>query len=278
MASKAKAFPFPVLRSWVDDYLNSEFSLEMEFAIQDGKIVADYEIRLNHPEITERIVDRRALVGLMLESRETLTKVWLPLESLKSSLFLDKFSLHGEVSITAYVVSLEDSDSFSPSDVNQEFGATSFQLLAGDPLAISEELVQHISFDRRSDPELITIQLNVDLAPDAYSFDFTGNTVVISAGSKIMQYYNLVSEDKSQKPHLFQGIYKDAITAALLEISKNSEANEYAWSKGLLSQAEAVGHDRQDDIAFEQANEIALLLVAKDGIRKVIQDDANNAA
>jgi hypothetical protein len=278
MATKSKAFPYPVLRNWVDDFLGAAFTLEASLALAEDDVELEYFIDLQNPDLGERIADGNASLGLMIEARQTLQKEWLKLDAFSGRISLKSLCLVGEISITAYVVSEVSEDHYAPKTINPEFGTGKFSIIVGDPLAISDETVQHISFDRRSMPELITIQLNLDLPEDAYCFDFTGNTLLISVGSKVMMYYNLLSLDSSLKPHLFQGLYKDALVAALLELSENPDARDFAWGRGLISQVERLGLSIENSLSFDQANDMALRLVARDGIRKVLQNDIANAA
>jgi hypothetical protein len=226
--------------------------------------------------LTDFLLAGNAALGILISAPDTLTKVWLPLPEFKGIKTFHLFELHGTVTLSALIVSTIDSNDYRPENLNGEFGNGKFTIKIGDPLAIAEEITQEISFDRRSSSDLVTVQLNEDLDESSYVFDFSGDTLLISAGEKIMGYFELMREDPYMKPHLFQGIYKDAITAAILELCDDSDLTQTAWGRNLIRQIDKTGGLIYRDMTFDEANQIALKLVARDGIGKILLQDMGN--
>jgi hypothetical protein len=276
MPTKLRAYPYPVLRNFVSDFKQSRFDFEGMFEITDSGLELHYSITLSDVFLAEQLADAKATLGILVNSPETLEKRWVPLTSFRGTLTFGVREFYGKVGLSAYLVSRIDSTDYRPQNVSAEFGSSSFAIKTGDPLAISEEITQDITFDWRGNTDLVTVQLNEDLDERSYVFDFAGDTLLIAVGKKVMSYYDLLREDPLTKPHLYQGIYKDAITAAIVEMSEDTDLRETSWGRNLEEKIMGLGESLHPNMTFVEANSISLQLVAADGLARVLKADHGN--
>jgi hypothetical protein len=63
------------------------------------------------------------------------------------------------------------------------------------------------------------------------------------------------------------------VTAAILALSENDDYKENAWGRNLLEKVSSLKHEVFTDMEFEDANKIALQIVAKDGLVKILGNE-----
>jgi hypothetical protein len=68
-----KAFPYPVLRPDVDDYLNSEFqvSIDVSGTKDNAKIDAKVSVALSSDEIRKQVDNGNAAISIIFSCRDT---------------------------------------------------------------------------------------------------------------------------------------------------------------------------------------------------------------
>jgi len=268
--TESKAYPYPLLRNWVDDYSQSKFTLnELEMENREGSIYLRVQLELEDEYLNEQLIDRKLAMAIEINCRDTLLSQWIPLTAFSEELKFGEGELCGKFSVQAFLVSLMDRTDFEPKGINHEFEGTGFELRIGDPVAISLIQDSAVNFTRKSHGDSLIVRQVENMGPFEYSIDTSGDSIVISTGEKAHYYYQALSSDKATKPNLFQSIYKDAVFFAIVALAENPEYQDLAWGQSLVGKISALGRLIPDVNDVENINLLALEIVGPDGIGKV---------
>lgn len=270
MSGQASAYAYPVLRNWMDDYLESRFDLEIaELSKSQQDIVIPYTISLDNSYLAEMLIDKRALLGLEVISKATLFHEFIVVDKFAGQLIIKSGSLSGQFSIQAFLISARDCIDFKPLPINDEYEETEFKLKAGDVVAESVVIDLAIDFNRKSALDSIEVRHVDGMGPFEYEIDTSGNFIVISTGEKAHYYYLALRGEASSKAHLYQSMYKDAVLIALEKMIEDSDSQELNWAKGLLSKMASLNLDLPATKDVSQINKLALEIIGPDGMGKV---------
>ncbi len=66
-----RAFPYPVLRPGVDDYLDGEIQAAIEFSPDEQDVTASVQVVVSAPEIIQLIKDGKASYAVVFACRDT---------------------------------------------------------------------------------------------------------------------------------------------------------------------------------------------------------------
>jgi hypothetical protein len=266
----SKAYPYPILRTWVDDYSDSSFSLEdLQLANVNGETVITIQINLENDYLNEQILDSKAGLAIEINCRDTLLSRWIPLSSFSTEIRFGSGEIAGKFSAQAFLVSLVNRDDFQPDGINHEFNQKVFNIRQGDPLAISFVQDSAVNFSRKSQGDSLIVRHVENMGPYEYSIDTTGDAIVISTGDKTHYYYQALVADQNSKTHLFQSVYKDAVVFAIAALAENPENADLAWGQSLIGRISALGKVIPNFDDLENINLLALQIVGPDGIGKV---------
>jgi hypothetical protein len=268
--TESKAYPYPLLRNWVDDYSQSKFTLrDLVMERDGGDTILRVELELDDVYLNEQIIDGKLAMAIEVNCRETMLSRWIPLTAFSEDLRFSSDVLCGKFSVQAFLVSLTDRSDFMPMGINSEFETASFEVNVGDPVAISLIQDAAINFTRKSQGDSLIVRHIENMGQYEYSIDTSGDSIVVSTGEKTHYYYLALSGDKSSKTHLFQSIYKDAVVFAIVALAENPENSELAWGQSLQARISALGRMVPDYQDLENVNLLALEIVGPDGIGKV---------
>lgn len=277
MSFKVRTFPFPVLAEFNDDYLApAKFSALAEFSVnnESGRSVPvmKYEYELISAALQLLLASKKAEVVCEVDCRETLYRTVIRLEDSKGEIELASGELIGGVDVTFYVLALVDIPGFEPEGINNEYGGISFSVLAGDPLAIALAESTEFGFHWKSKPDLMKVLLAPELGPYEYQFECNSSPIIIRVGERYQHYWQRTRGDAATKPHLYQGIYKDCMAAALT-VLKEDRDNDTAWARALVGLLENLGTSVDPSWDFDEINKLALRIVAPKGIEKLVESN-----
>jgi hypothetical protein len=144
-----RAFPYPVLRPDVDDYVDADIQVNVNFsASSEGQdIVAKVSFVLSVPEIEQLVVDGKAKYAIVFACRDTYYRKVELRDHADFEVSFENGFLRGEVSAFPYVTAVEEIDSYESDLVNQEFGSGPFKFEVGSVLAIDRPQIIYIDRD-----------------------------------------------------------------------------------------------------------------------------------
>ena len=281
MTYRAKAYPYPVLSSFSNDFddgssLQIQIDPDEAFGDIEGENAESgfslaYEIELSCESMEEYLVHARPRVVIDVDCRTTLFREFRTLDSLSGEIGFEPGEICGEVTITPLIVADRDDTEYRPSRINAEFGSDPHLIRRGDILAIGNSVVVELEFNRILEEDLLTVQFTDDIEYDnIYKFSFNGSKIIVFAGEKLREPIARMRSDNELQPFLFMSIWKDCLNAALDYLAGLGEGatEEVVWGRRLNARLEEIGRPLIPDSPDEQAV-TAQLLVAPHGIDKL---------
>lgn len=136
-----KVFPYPVLRPFSDDYLESEFQVAVDRWTDGTNVEVSFTFRVSCEELLEEV--RRGNAGFVatVACRETYHREVVTSQDSEFSISFRDGQLRGEIRVDGYIAALKKINDFRSTDINPEFGNNSFQFTPGDVLAQVETTV-----------------------------------------------------------------------------------------------------------------------------------------
>lgn len=244
---KNKAFPYPVLRPYSDDYVDVEFQATVEFLVSKDKIKVNVGFAISSEEIAHEIENGNAEYVALISCRDTYYQYVLTSKNRLAMAEFDNGELRGEVKVRPYVAVTNKINSFKSQDINCEFGPGPFVFETGDILAQDETQVFYIDRDLfkpiSSVFELVKKQEQSD---GEWTIGFDEDHVQIEVSPKTKELIDNARNTKTNKVVLINSIYFAAVMEAIQKLKNPDSRQLYEdrkWAKVLLRQAHNKGLD-----------------------------------
>ena len=117
-----KAFPYPVLRPYSDDYIDIDFQTNVEPQVVENSITFDISYALSSPEIEKIVKDGQAEFISIVSCRDTYSRKIIITHEKSVIETFDAQDFRGEVRIDSYIVVKNTVEDFKSPDLNPEFG------------------------------------------------------------------------------------------------------------------------------------------------------------
>lgn len=249
---KYKAFPYPVLRPYSDDYKDVEFQAIVEFLIAKEKITTTIGFAISSVEILNEIAKGNAEFVSIISCRDTYFQSVVSSVDRKIEAVFEIGSLRGEIRVNTYVVVKQEIPSFVSPDINPEFGPGPFKFVEGDILAQDEAQVFY--FDRemfKSITSVFDLVKKDDQSDGIWTIDFDEEHVQIQVSPSMKIAIDEARNDVGKKVVLLNSIYFAAAMQAIQKLKESKETYENRkWAEVILRQAHNKGCDLENHDAY----------------------------
>lgn len=242
---KNKAFPYPVLRPYCDDYQDVEFQTTVEFAVSKDSIDADITYALSSEELLDEIAKGNAKYVSVVSCRETYLRNVLTSTDGKIAKSFDPGSLRGEVRVDPYIVATRAITGFASPDINSEFGAGPFSFSPGEILAQDETQVFYIDRDLfKPVTAVFDLVKNEALSGGEWKVGLDENHVQIEVSPQLKESIDNARNDKSNKVILLNSVLFAAVMHALQRLREGKDAYDgKRWAEVIRGQLHNNGWD-----------------------------------
>jgi hypothetical protein len=232
-----RAFPYPVLRPDVDDYVDGDIQVIVEFSpSSDGlEVSADVSIHVSVPELKDEVADGRAQYVIVFACRDTYFR---HVESGDKHTFAVKFPagmLRGEVQVFPYIAVVKPINNFTCAWINPEFGAGPFAYDVGSVLAIDRPQVVYIDRDVfRPLSSVFVMRKDEKLLGHEWQVNPTDDKVEILLSPELKETIDLARNNKGHKAVLMNSIYFSAVMHCIILLKQDGESNDTRWGKVII--------------------------------------------
>jgi len=278
MSSLSKTFFHPVLSHSSRDFVDgSLFEVGLNPRInENGKsenLCIDYNVKLTSPAIQGLVSDGSANIFLDLYSKETISRVLMPLSMNGGTVEFASGELLGVLEVQPFIIATKQLKSYKPTGINNEYGEISFNVGPGSHLAIAEKVLIPLTFKRVSLESIIRVQQSDDIDTDSYLVNLESSIITILMGKSFHALWDIMRSDQAVRPYLFLSVYKDTFVEALSLIHKSDDVDEYAWAQTLIAKCDQSGIKIEDLSDFASQNQAVLKLLKEFGVHKLLASE-----
>jgi hypothetical protein len=258
---RQKAFPYPVLRPDIDDYLQSEFQVTVDIeGTKDNKhLSAKVQVALSSDQIKREITKGNAAVAIIFSCRETYFREAITTDKFEFKKSFDAGTLRGEVVIYPFIVALKSIKAFSAPDINAEFRKESFSFEAGEVLATEEPKVVYIDRELfKPISSILQIVKSESLSGFEWKISFETSKLQILLSAEAKQAVDQARNSRRNRAVLINSIYFSALMEAIQKLK--DEEGTYAhlrWAQVILQQC----HNAAIDIRIHESYAVAQRLL-----------------
>lgn len=273
MTVKAKAYPYPYLAPFSNDYVHGvEFDLHIDSVgveiDENNELRIPYEVTVESSTIDEGLLDKSIALLFDIRSPSTFFSELRPIQELTGHLTIDGSRLEGSVTIVARLIATGKSGTFRPQQVNHEFGnAPEFEIEAGDLLGETDTHrlpVRLGGAPREFTPRVV---LNSSFESFQYQVITEKPRLELHVGAEVKRVVERMEADNDLRPYLWMGIYKDVLLEALKELKENSP--ELGWAKALEFALSEAGILDIEKFASSELDFLAQRLISDLGVLEV---------
>jgi hypothetical protein len=251
-----KAFPYPVLRPDVDDYIDGEFQATVDFVgDEENQVTAAITMALSVPEIQTLIDDDSAEFVTVFACRDTYFR-----ESVRSNRreYQKKFnngSFRGEVTVYPFVLAKRDIAGFCCADINAEYGTGPFEFKTGEVLALDEPKVVFIDRDLfKPVSSVFELCKEENLKGFEWQLGFDEEKVRIKVSPEAKEKIDVARNRIRNRATLINSLYFSAAMEAISKLKETKEFDELRWARVIRQQCHnlSINLDSHDSYAVTQ--------------------------
>jgi hypothetical protein len=255
-----KAFPYPVLRPDIDDYLNAEFQVAVDMAgtKDNKKIEAKIAVALSSDEIRREIDKGNAQIAIIFACRDTYYRAAITTQKYELKKSFDSGLFRGEVIIYPFVVAVKPIKNFAAHGINPEFRKSTFSFELGEVLAADVPKVIYIDRELFKPISSIVQLVKQDtLSGFEWRLSFEEDKVQIMLSAEAKEAVDQARNSKRNKAVLINSLYFAAIMEAIQKLKEEDTFDERRWAQVLRQQC----HNAAIDIEAHDAYLIAQRLL-----------------
>lgn len=173
-------YPYPVIRSYIEDYKTTVFIGKLAVNIQpDGYLIRPYFDIVN-AGISELISNGMLTYAVDIQSPATWYRKLISVKD-NAPIHIDPVLVHERVEIIPCIVATTDISGFSNEDFDDEYNGITFNIKAGDIIAIGEAKTFDALYQNdviKNGSSIVSIKGN-DATKEIFC-DYTGNIITIT--------------------------------------------------------------------------------------------------
>lgn len=249
---KNKAFPYPVLRPYCDDYIDVEFQTTVEFEVSKESVVGKITYAVSSEELIDEIEKGNAMYVSIVSCRDTYFRSVLTSKGLRLEKSFEVGYLRGEVRVDPYIVAIKDIAEFKSQDINPEFGKEVFSFSPGDVLAQDETQVFYIERDLfKPMSSVVDLVQNESLTNGEWRVGLEENHIQIEVNPQMKESIDNARNDKVKQVMLLNSLYFSAVTHALQILKEGADAYEnQRWAQVIIMNLHNFGWDLKEHDAY----------------------------
>lgn len=255
MHIKAKLYPYPVLASFNNDYLDSLFDIEVEEKITEKEITLHFLPKLDNEELANMIRSNDAAFIVHIECAFTCfrTVVEVPFEGKTVTISANR--VEEIICICPFIVATRDIYGYKNNKFNAEYEGISFELDKGSIMAIGFEKVIRIEKeddDLANVPSIFSVTEIIDKKVTDIVVDYSGDKIGLRLPSPVYRkFVTQNSNNPDAQPVLHAILIIPALIKCLEEVKHSGDDyylyEEKRWFRSIQKAAKKMNIDISED-------------------------------
>ena len=226
-----KAFPYPVLRPYSDDYIDKDFQVAVSVETIENYLEILVEYRLSSKSIRHLIEDHKALFVTIVSCRDTYYSATIESFSFEAQKRFSQGLFRGEVIINKYIQILENVELYSD-EVHSDFGSAPFVYHAGDIIAQDEP--EKFYFEReffKAVTSVFHLVKNDSVLYGEWKLDADNNHIGIEVNPVMKENFDIARSSRSNQMILINSLYYAAVVQAIDYLKEDDGTyDSYRWA------------------------------------------------
>jgi len=280
MATKLRAYGYPVLSPYTDDYGPSEeFSARLRaqpLPDENQVVEIQYNITCKSAFVNEMLLAGSATIILDVSAPGSLYRNVFAVDGFEGILKLEAGVALGSVAISPQVLAAKELVQTRFEKVHPEFGANPlFTVPAGGLLAYGETVTIPLRFKPMSFEGLFVVNTRTDFDPNEYKIVAEGNVISILMGVNARSVHEFQRAHADHRDYLNTSVYKDACVHALARLFSAEDIEDFVWAQAFREKLGALNINEPEQLDFDTLNPIALKVLSSFAYEKIAKDIQN---
>lgn len=243
MEIRSKMYPYPVIISNGDYYVDSSFDVQVDVYNEEQGLRIEFIAKVSNDDIKELISGQKAAYVYHFECSQTgFRKAEIVFEE-HAVVKIDKDKVSGKLEICSFVVAIQDIQEFSSVDFNDDYAGLRFDLEKGCILAVGQQCSVDVFQKQdaiRNIKSIFTVIRNVDTTVKEMQIDVTSNYICISLPSKEYGIYSGLNSDPTLVEVLNSVFIVPALIVAIEKIKsinpmdREDNLGDNVWYRSLM--------------------------------------------
>jgi hypothetical protein len=229
-----KAFPYPVLRSDINDFTAGDFQVTVDFKHSDDRksITVEGSQFLSVPEIKAQIDAGKANYVALISCRETYFRETILTQKTTFKRTYASGAFRGEVTVLPFVAAVAPIDDFSSPDINSEFAKSSFDYSIGEILALDQPKVIYVDRDLFKPVSSVFEIVHAEgMSGYEWRLDFDQPKVQIQLSHVAKDTVDAARNSTNDRAVLINSLYFSAVTEAVQRLKETEEYDHLRWAR-----------------------------------------------
>lgn len=255
MHIKAKLYPYPVLTSFNNDYIDSNFDISIEEEKSEKEITLKFTPSITNDELKALIDAGEALFIAHIECSYTSFRKIVIVPSSGASISISANQVAEVLNICPFIVAAGDIINYSNKKFNTEYDGASFDLEKGSIMAIGYEKVYRI--EKEDDevaniPSIFSVTEILDQKQKDIIIDYSGDKIGIRLPSPVYRkFVTQNSNNPNAQPVLHAMLIIPALIKSLEEVKHSGDDyyqyEERRWFRAIQKAAKKLNIDVNEE-------------------------------
>jgi hypothetical protein len=256
-----KAFPYPVLREDIDDYVDGAFQASVSFTVSAdcSKVSASVKVLLSVPELRNLVERGKADYVVIFECKDTFYRKAVHSKLKEIDVSFEAHTLRGDVTASPFIVAIDNIDGFVCSLINPEYGDGPVSFSRGSVLVVDTPSKIYIDKDVfKPASSLFELVRNTNLLGSTWKLRTEEDRVQIEVSPKIKEKLDRFRNEKKNKAILINSIYFAAVMecVSLLKDFEGDEDSALKWQRVMLKRCDNLGINLKTEPLHEIAQKL----------------------
>lgn len=238
MDIRYKLYPYPVLSSFSDDYIDCSFISDIKVVRDIRDIVIKMNVLMDNAELQNLIDSNKAEYLFHIECSQTSYRSVLKTCDTENIKRIAESKLNGKVSICSFIVAKENIPNYTNSEFNEDYGNMVFNISKGSILGIGGQT--NIDITKEMDemskiPSIFSILRRDINDNEGMQIDINGDKIKIWLSNEDFYNYKNICNMPLYLPVLHSMIILPTLLYAFEILKQNGtdEYESYRWYKSI---------------------------------------------
>lgn len=235
---KSRLYPHPVLTNYSNDFIDSEFTVDVKQEKVGEALSIHFKVNLNNEQLKEMIKKQLATLVFHVENPITCYRKIFKSWEEELSIKIPYEKLNERISVCTFIVSNTDISIYSNKNFNPDYENISFDVKKGNILGIAPQIKIHIDKERdqlKKIPSIFSIIKIDDPDLKTMKIEIASERIKLFLGKVVFEKYQQLSMNVNYLPILHLGLVFPALVYALDAIQYDGieDYEEQRWFRSI---------------------------------------------